>query len=89
MMMSAQCRWQLRLVEGALRRGDWQDARVRVLAMEAGDCAGCADRQVCTARRGYLHGLALSVKIAGGDAARTALAELEARAAQTANSASS
>lgn len=89
MTMSARCRWQLRLVEGALRRGDWQDARARVLAMEPGGCAGCAEQQACTARRGYLHGLALSVKIAGGDAARAALAGPDARAAQTANSASS
>lgn len=88
-MMSARCRWQLRMAEGSLRRGDWLDARTRVLGMDCAACSGCTAQAACTARRGYLHGLALSVKIAGGSAARTALAAGVVADAQTTNSASS
>lgn len=69
--MHAYCKWHARMVEGALRRGDWVTARERIGDWETGIRPCCAG--ICAPYRGYLHGLSLKLKIMGPDAIRQEL----------------
>jgi hypothetical protein len=68
--MSPHCTLSLRMVEGALLKGDWARARKLVVAWECPEGGGCGHGESCTAHRGYLHHVALTVKIMGLEAAR-------------------
>jgi hypothetical protein len=64
----------LRMVEGVLLRGDWAAARRLVTAWHCPEGGDCRHGQSCMAHRGYLHHVALTVKIMGMEAARKHLA---------------
>ena len=73
--MSPHCTLSLRMVEGALLKGDWARARKLVVAWECPEGGGCGHGESCTAHRGYLHHVALTVKIMGsGGRAQTPVA---------------
>lgn len=72
--MSPQCILNLRMVEGALLKGDWARARKLVVAWECPEGGACGPGESCTAHRGFLHHVALTVKIMGLEAARKHLA---------------
>lgn len=74
--MNSICRWRRRMIEGSLRRGDWDDARAWISDWEAASLGCCADR--CSSHRAYLHALSLKLKIRGREAVIAELAEAEA-----------
>ncbi|MDF1750251.1 MAG: hypothetical protein P1V34_15390 [Alphaproteobacteria bacterium] len=68
--MSPHCALNLKMIEGALLKGDWECARKLVVAWHCPEDGGCGDCKSCIAHRGLLHNVALTVKVMGLHEAR-------------------
>ncbi len=72
--MSPDCELSLRMVEGALLRGDWKTARSLIADWSCPSGSDCDCDGSCFTHRGYLYNVALSVKVLGLEGARVQLA---------------